>query len=176
MSIRHSVRLEVELRRGCIYGLKTCTTEVIRVKNGKAFIIEEKYVDCGACIRRCPFRAKKAHSDALAVINDDDFTVTLPAPGLGETPAADGIQAVLEVLEALEDDRLEGTGFVELMVCPGGCVGGPLLVENPFLARSRIRAIEEEQREGYGLDVSPEPLQGHTWRFDEAIGDVDPDG
>ena len=66
--------------------------------------------------------------------------------GLGETLAADGIQAVLEVLEALEDDRLEGIGFLELMACPGGCVGGPLTVENPYLARSRIRAIEEEQR------------------------------
>jgi Na+-translocating ferredoxin:NAD+ oxidoreductase RNF subunit RnfB len=67
--------------------------------------------------------------------------------GLGETLAADGIGAVLEVLEALEDDRLEGIGFLELMACPGGCVGGPLTVENPYLARSRIRALEEEGRE-----------------------------
>jgi len=102
--------------------------------------------------------------------------------GLGETLAADGIGAVLEVLEALEDDRLDGIGFLELMACPGGCVGGPLAVENPYLARSRIRAIEEVRRDSSGEDGQPEDTDTEEpavrygsdgWRHDDAMGDVD---
>lgn len=94
--------------------------------------------------------------------------------GLGETLAADGIGAVLEVLEALEDDRLEDIGFLELMACPGGCVGGPLTVENPYLARARIRAIEEEQREvgTSAPDIAP-AVEGIDWRYDSSTGDID---
>lgn len=93
--------------------------------------------------------------------------------GLGETLAADGIGAVLEVLEALEDDRLDGIGFLELMACPGGCVGGPLSVENPYLARARIRAIEEEQRDSGDLnDNLNEESTNLDWHYDSATGDV----
>ena len=43
-------------------------------------------------------------------------------------------------------------------MCPGGCVGGVLNVENPFIARNRMRQLAEKMRippatlEGYGLD------------------------
>ena len=103
--------------------------------------------------------------------------------GLGETLAADGIEAVLEVLEAMEDDRLEDIGFLELMACPSGCVGGPLTVENPYLARSRIRAIEEDHREtetcrdasAESADENPVPPvpARDAWRHDPETPDVD---
>lgn len=98
--------------------------------------------------------------------------------GMGETLAADGIQAVVEVLEALEDNRLEDIGFLELMACPGGCVGGPLTVENPYMARSRIRWIEEEERIAASARA---PLAGaaipgttpeNDWRHDPVFEDV----
>jgi iron only hydrogenase large subunit-like protein len=92
--------------------------------------------------------------------------------GLGETLAADGIESVLDVLEAMEDDRLDGIGFLELMACPSGCVGGPLTVENPYLARARIRAIEEDERErSDGSETEYE--DSNDWRRDRATGDVD---
>ncbi|MCG8453626.1 MAG: 4Fe-4S binding protein [Spirochaetales bacterium] len=91
--------------------------------------------------------------------------------GLGETLAADGIDAVLEVLEALEDDRLEDIAFLELMACPGGCVGGPLTVTNPYLARARIRSIEEMDR----IEENPLPSESlnSEWNHDINTGDVD---
>ena len=100
------------------------------------------------------------------------------AAGMGETLAADGIQAVLDVLEALEDDRLPDIGFLELMACPSGCVGGPLTVENPYLARSRVRALEDAARTAAPVsDIPPAAAAGaavpDSWRVDTAAGDFD---
>jgi hypothetical protein len=58
------------------------------------------------------------------------------------------------------------------MACPSGCVGGPLTVENPYLARARIRAIEEDERERFdGSETEYE--DSNDWRRDRATGDVD---
>ena len=52
--------------------------------------------------------------------------------------AADGIENVISVLEALEDDRIHQAQFIELNGCIGGCVGGALTVENTYIAKSRL--------------------------------------
>ncbi|MFQ7035502.1 MAG: hypothetical protein ACLRTQ_07470 [Candidatus Borkfalkia sp.] len=39
----------------------------------------------------------------------------------------------------MSDGKLDGADFVEANVCPGGCVGGVLNVENPFIARNKMR-------------------------------------
>ncbi len=58
-----------------------------------------------------------------------------------QTIGVDGIHNVIEVLEALEDDKLEDIDFVEALACTGGCVGGPLTVENNFVAKNRVQRI-----------------------------------
>jgi len=55
--------------------------------------------------------------------------------------AVDGIDNVIRVLDEIEDDKLLSTRFIELNACPGGCVGGCLAVENPFVARARIQRL-----------------------------------
>jgi len=58
--------------------------------------------------------------------------------------AVDGIDNVIRILDELENDKLSGVRFVELNACPGGCVGGSLAAENPFVARARIQRIGQE--------------------------------
>lgn len=58
--------------------------------------------------------------------------------------AVDGIHEVIKVLEEIEMDKLEGLEFFEGMACIGGCVGGPLTIENPFIARSHVKALAKE--------------------------------
>lgn len=349
--IRHAVRLDESLCRGCTNCLKHCPTEAIRVKDGKARIIEERCVDCGECVRRCPFRAKKAVSDSLGCIEGYDIAVALPSPalfgqfsagtspgavvagllrlgfdevfevayaaeavsrstdrylalegrrkpvissscpavtrlirnrypeyldnliplrspmelaarsakarygmegkkigaffispcaakvtvvrdplgtadsavdgvigiseiwlplqaavaeaeregresakrktasftgiawarsegeadgaGMGNTMAADGVDAVMSVLEALEDGRLDEIDFLELMACPSGCIGGPLTVENPRLARSRIRALETAGNADGDIADVPDPGVTGDWRSDPTLPGVD---
>lgn len=68
------------------------------------------------------------------------------ARGLGEKNyiAADGIQGVIDVLEGLEDERFEKVPYIELNACDGGCVGGVLNIENPFVARAKILKIQKD--------------------------------
>ena len=57
--------------------------------------------------------------------------------------AADGIENVLSVLEELENERLRELDFIELNACPGGCVGGVLTIENPYVAKARIQQLRK---------------------------------
>lgn len=57
--------------------------------------------------------------------------------------AADGIENVIRVLEGLEDDKIRDVDFVELNACSGGCVGGVLTVENPYVAQARIQNLRK---------------------------------
>lgn len=57
--------------------------------------------------------------------------------------AADGIENVIDVLEALEDEKFHDLRFIELNACPGGCVGGVLAVENPYVARARLNGLRK---------------------------------
>lgn len=52
-----------------------------------------------------------------------------------------GISNVIKVLEELDDERIDDIDFVECLACTGGCVGGALTVENPFVASARISQI-----------------------------------
>ena len=83
--------------------------------------------------------------------------------------AADGMENINNVLKAMEDGTLNYIDFVELGACPSGCVGGVLNVENPFVARVRIRALrdklppvankltdEKKDRSFYHWEVTPE--------------------
>ena len=55
--------------------------------------------------------------------------------------AADGIENVIRVLDKIENDDLPRLDFIELDACPGGCVGGVMTVENPFIAKARLQTL-----------------------------------
>ncbi|MEG1781635.1 MAG: [Fe-Fe] hydrogenase large subunit C-terminal domain-containing protein [Oscillospiraceae bacterium] len=57
--------------------------------------------------------------------------------------ACDGIENVIRVLEDLEDDKFRNLDFVELNACPGGCVGGVLAVENPYIAKTKLKKVRK---------------------------------
>ncbi len=55
--------------------------------------------------------------------------------------AADGIENIIRVLDEIETGHFPDLEFVELNACPGGCVGGVMAVENPYIARVRLQTI-----------------------------------
>lgn len=57
--------------------------------------------------------------------------------------AADGIENVIRVLEDLEDQKFTNLQFVELNACNGGCVGGVLTVENPYVAEVKLKRLRK---------------------------------
>ena len=55
--------------------------------------------------------------------------------------AADGIENCIKILENLEDQKFQDLKFIELDACNGGCVGGVLTVENPYLAKVKLSRL-----------------------------------
>ncbi len=57
--------------------------------------------------------------------------------------AVDGIENVIKVLEDLEDSKINDVDFIELDSCTGGCVGGVLQVENPYVAKTKLKLLRK---------------------------------
>ncbi len=55
--------------------------------------------------------------------------------------AADGIDNVIKVLDQIENGNIPSLEFIELNACTGGCVGGVLTIQNPFIAKARLQRI-----------------------------------
>ncbi len=55
--------------------------------------------------------------------------------------AADGIENVIRVLDQVENGNIPQLEFIELNACPGGCVGGVMAMENPFIAKARLQSL-----------------------------------
>ncbi len=92
----HSVRRKEENCKGCTHCIRTCPTEAIRVRDGKAHIMEERCIDCGECIRTCPHHAKYAVSDSLDELKKYKFNIAVPAPSIaGQFPESAGYGRIL---------------------------------------------------------------------------------
>lgn len=73
--------------------------------------------------------------------------------GIENYIAVDGIEEVIKVLDNIELGKLRETDFFEFYACVTGCVGGPLNVENPFIAKNRVRKRAKKMGEGVELDL-----------------------
>ncbi len=105
--MEHSVSIEYARCRGCTTCMKSCPTQAIRVRRGKATIIQERCVDCGECIRSCPHKAIKAVSDPLSCLERFQYTVALPDPVLyGQFRHLEHPDLVLDALTKLGFDAV----------------------------------------------------------------------
>ncbi len=87
----------------------------------------------------------RSGGEATAIFNDDYL-------------AADGIDNVIRVLDQLENGNIPQVEFIELNACAGGCVGGVLTIQNPFIAKARLQTLRRylpvsknqiDQKEGH---------------------------
>ena len=97
--MKHSVVLEYQRCRGCTTCIKNCPTEAIRVRNGKATILNERCIDCGKCIQVCPHNAVKSLSDPMEKLKQFKYCVALPEPALyGQFRNMDDVDTILNGL------------------------------------------------------------------------------
>jgi iron only hydrogenase large subunit-like protein len=75
----HAIHITQDKCIGCVHCLTACPTKAIRVKNGKARIIDELCIDCGECIRACPHDAVHSHTTSFAALHDFDYKVAIPS-------------------------------------------------------------------------------------------------
>ncbi len=70
----------------------------------------------------------RSGGEANALFNDDYL-------------AADGIDNVIHVLDLIENGNIPPLEFIELNACTGGCVGGVLTIQNPYIAKARLQTL-----------------------------------
>ena len=70
----------------------------------------------------------RSGGEATAIFNEDYL-------------AADGIDNVIHVLDQIENGNIPQLEFIELNACTGGCVGGVLTMQNPFIAKARLQSL-----------------------------------
>ncbi len=83
--------------------------------------------------------------------------------GEGEYMAVDGIHNVISVFEKIEMEELKGVVYCEAQACVGGCIGGVLAVQNPFIAKVNINHLLKK----YGIFRPPileEMKEWHKFR------------
>jgi iron only hydrogenase large subunit-like protein len=79
----------------------------------------------------------------------------------GRQIAVDGIHSVIQILEDVERGKLSDIDYIEAQACIGGCVGGVLTIENPFITRRRIRLLAND-----------EPDEAAVANWDKVSGDL----
>lgn len=110
------MRLEKDKCKGCINCMKRCPTEAIRVREGKAFIISERCIDCGECIRICQNHAKKTVCDPFESIYDYKYRVAMLAPSAYGQFILDDINILLTAIKRVGfDDVFEVSRAAEIV-------------------------------------------------------------
>lgn len=103
----HSIRLLRSQCQGCVTCVKACPTEAIRVRNGKAELIEARCIDCGECLRRCGYHAIVAETDKLEETEQFKYNIALPPPSLyAQFPPETSAAAIWEGLHRLGFDEI----------------------------------------------------------------------
>lgn len=79
--------------------------------------------------------------------------------------AADGIENVIKVLDEIDNGNIRNVDFVELNACSGGCVGGVLNIENPYIAKARLQTL----RRYLPVSMNRDKLGSEKYDWEEEI-------
>ena len=85
--------------------------------------------------------------------------------------SVDGIYNVLNVLEELDMGRLNDVDFIEMQACPGGCVGGPLTVQNGFVAKAYLDSLCSQLPKAPSIDYEEfmRQYRGHRFHWENPL-------
>lgn len=92
--------------------------------------------------------------------------------GIDNHIAVDGIESVIDILEKVEDGTLSNIQYIEALACTGGCLGGALTIENPFVSRNTLKTLikKEEQLLHKEEALPPNTLLGEIpYRYNLSI-------
>ena len=179
----HSVTLDKDKCVGCTNCLKRCPTEAIRVRGGRAHIIDERCIDCGECIRVCEHHAKIANTNPLSAINGFPYKIALPAPSLyGQFKNLRSISDVIEGLKMMGFDAVyevaRGSDIVSVAVmermkepdCPRPLISSscpavvrliqtrfPELIDNIVDVRSPMEVAASQARSEFAREKGVDP-------------------
>ncbi len=129
--------------------ISPCPAKASYVKNG--FADYKSQVDVVVAVNDLYFSliaAMKQDEDIKTLSNSGMIGIGWASSG-GEATAifnesylaADGIDNCIKVLDQVENGNIPQLEFIELNACTGGCVGGVLTIQNPFIAKARLQNL-----------------------------------
>ena len=134
---------------GCIF-LSPCPAKISYVRSpigvqhsavDAAVAIKEVYPPLLSALKKAPAREGASNTGRIGLGWGESGGESSGLVMVDDYLAADGIENVIRVLEDLEDEKYRELEFVELDACAGGCVGGVLQVENPYIARAKMKKL-----------------------------------
>ena len=159
----------------CVLFISPCPAKISYIKNPVG--VHKSAVTGGLAISDIYFKLRSKMKEAAApkLVSESGIIGLNWAGSGGEATsllsdkylAADGIENCIKVLDEIENGTLHGLEFVELNACIGGCVGGTLNVENPFIAKARLRSLRKY------LPISQNTLNDFETLGDDVFYDVD---
>ncbi|HDS03703.1 MAG TPA: 4Fe-4S dicluster domain-containing protein [Firmicutes bacterium] len=105
----HAVYVDQNRCNGCTRCLRVCPTQAMRIRHGKAVILENKCIDCGECMRVCPQKAISAKVDALEMISGYKHKLLVYSPVFfGQFRKFDNVKKILGIFKLLGFDDIIG--------------------------------------------------------------------
>ncbi len=129
--------------------ISPCPAKMSYVRNG--FADYKSYVDVVVSVKDIYFQLiskMKYDQNPEKMLNSGRMGIGWASSG-GEATAissenylaADGIDNCIKILDQIENGNIPQLEFIELNACIGGCVGGVLTIQNPFIAKARLQGL-----------------------------------
>ncbi len=98
----HALKFRKEVCIGCSHCMNVCPTQAIRIREGKAELMDNYCVDCGKCYRACPVGAIIVEQDDFSQIFRYQQRVALiPSVLMGQFPEEVSLTQISSVLMEL---------------------------------------------------------------------------
>lgn len=137
-----------------VFFISPCPAKATDIHKPKG--LEKSYVDGALSMQEIYLKAlhkmdKKNAPKIDRILSPEGISWATRNGGIGNIGidnhiAVDGVERVIDVLEKVEDGSLSQIHYIEALACMGGCLGGALTVENPFVSRHTLKKLIEEER------------------------------
>lgn len=149
-----NLRVEIARRDGLskedigVFHITPCSAKMVSINYPES--MEKSYLNGAVSIREIynTMMMKLKRSEPLSMLQTQSrisgIGLGWAAPG-GEvrgvkyhSVSVAGVHDTIRILQDVEAGKLKDIKYLECLICPDGCLGGPLTVENRFVAKSNI--------------------------------------
>ncbi|MEO0161592.1 MAG: [Fe-Fe] hydrogenase large subunit C-terminal domain-containing protein [candidate division WOR-3 bacterium] len=148
-----------------IFHITSCPAKMVSIN--KPETMEKSYLDGAISI-------KEIYNQLMAQLKKEEHNFILQtqsqASGIGigwaisggeirgikqdASVSVSGVHDTIRILSDVESGKIKNIEYLECLICPDGCIGGPLTVENRFLAKSHILKLIRKFGRKNRIDIS----------------------